>query len=398
MASSNSVNPVSEMLHVFARNKTLVFIALLMTLALFALLSYAGSSSDESVPEAALTANVSTANLELQPSYITQKLTLGVVETKQKAIVAAERSGTLVNLMVEQGQAVEKGQVLGQLDTLRLDAEISQTQATLTRVKAEARLAERSEKRIKALFKDKLASQQELDSAQESSNAANALVKEIEASLNRLAVEKAKSQVVAPFSGILDRRLVSLGSTVNVGAALFELVQADELQVRFALGQAFADVVSEGQDWKITQLNQPDTEVNAELVSIAPVRNLLTRTVDVIFKLQDNSLRPGDLLTLVLKREVEQAGIWLPTNALIGGTRGLWKIYLIDDSRQASTQTIVTPVQVQVQYTLGEYSFVSGPLFAEQQVVIAGHHKLVPYQPVSAQLISGDVTLSDVSK
>lgn len=395
MASSDPVNPISEMLHVFARNKTLLLIALLMTLALFALLSYAGSSANEPVPEVALTANVHTANLELQPTYVTQKLTLGVVETKQKAIVAAERNGTLVNLTVEQGQAVEQGQVLGQLDTLRLDAEITQTQATLTRVKAEARLAKRSEQRVVALFKDKLASQQELDRAKESSNAANALVKEIEASLGRLSVEKAKSQVVAPFTGILDRRLVSLGSTVNVGTPLFEVVQADQLQVRFALGQAFADVISQGQEWKITQLNQPEQKVEAELISIAPVRNLLTRTVDVIFKLQDSHLRPGDLLTLVLKREVEQSGIWLPTNALIGGTRGLWKIYLIDSSE---SQTIVKPVQVQVQYTLGEYSFVSGPLFAQQQVVVAGHHKLVPYQPVSAQLVSGGLTLSETSK
>ena len=394
MNSSTSVNPVKDMLLVFARNKLLLFIAFVMTLALVALLSYAGTSSEEAKPDAPLLVNVSTENLALQASYTTKKLTLGVIETKQKAIVAAERSGTLIGLTVEQGQAVTKGQVLGQLDTLRLDAEITQTQATLVRVKAEARLAKRSEQRIQSLFNDKLVSQQELDSAKESSVAANALVKEVEASLERLAVEKTKSTIIAPFSGILDRRLVSLGSTVNTGSALFELVQADQLQVRFALGQAFADKISQSEDWYITNLNQPEQLVAAQLVSIAPVRNLLTRTVDVIFKLDDNSLRPGDLLTLVLNREVEQAGIWIPTNALIGGTRGLWKIYLIE---RGETQTIVKPVQVQVQYTLGEYSFVSGPLFKQQEVVVAGHHKLVPYQSVSAQLVDGAFTTSSLN-
>lgn len=394
MVSSTSVNPIKDMLLVFTRNKLLLVIAFAMTLALVALLSYAGTSSEETKPDTPLLVNVSTENLALQSSYTTKKLTLGVIETKQKAVVAAERSGTLINLTVEQGQAVRKGQVLGQLDTLRLDAEITQTQATLVRVKAEARLAKRSEQRIQSLFNEKLVSQQELDSAKESSVAANALVKEVEASLERLAVEKTKSTIIAPFSGILDRRLVSLGSTVNTGAALFELVQADQLQVRFALGQTFADKISQSEEWYITNLNQPEQMVAAQLVSIAPVRNLLTRTVDVIFKLDDNSLRPGDLLTLVLNREVEQAGIWIPTNALIGGTRGLWKIYLIE---RGETQTIVKPVQVQVQYTLGEYSFVSGPLFEQQEVVVAGHHKLVPYQSVSAQPVDGAFTTSSLN-
>lgn len=391
MARSSSINPVTEMCQVFVRNKLLLAIVLVMTLALFALLAYAGSNSDQISPDAPLTSNVSSAKISLQPSYLTQKLTLGVVEAEQKAIVAAERSGTLVNLLVEQGQKVEKGEVLGQLDTLRLDAEIAQTQATLVRVKAEARLSERSAQRTQALFNDKLVSQQELDSAKESNIAANALVKEVEASLERLAVEKDKSNIIAPFAGILDRRLVSLGSTVNVGAPLFELVQAEQLQVRFALGQAFADVISAGKEWQITQLNSPEQPVSAKLIGIAPVRNLLTRTVDVIFSLPDSTHRPGDLLTLVLGREVEQAGIWVPTNALIGGTRGLWKIYLID---REQSQTLVKPVQVQVQYTLGEYSFVSGPLFEQQEVVIAGHHKLVPYQAVSTQLIDKPFSIS----
>lgn len=393
MSSSASVNPVKEMLQVFSRNKSLLLIAFVMTLGLITLLTYAGASSEEAQPEVPLLVNVSTANIDLQLSYKTKKLTLGVIETKQKAVVAAERSGTLINLMVEQGQAVTKGQVLGQLDTLRLDAEINQSQATLVRVKAEARLAKRSEQRVQSLFKEKLVSQQELDSAKESSVAANALVNEVEASLERLAVEKDKSNIIAPFTGILDRRLVSLGSTVNLGAALFELVQADQLQVRFALGQAFADVVSQSDKWYITQLNQPEQLVPAEFVSIAPVRNLLTRTVDVIFKLNDSALRPGDLLTLVLDREVEQAGIWLPTTALIGGTRGLWKIYLIDRN---GAEAIAKPVQVQVQYTLGGQSFVSGPLFEQQEVVIAGHHKLVPYQSVSTQPVAQPFVISNL--
>lgn len=368
---------------------TLFPLVLLPIIALVILLRAAGIGQVYAADGEVKVHSVEVFQVEMLPSYQRQLRAVGQVEATRQARMGFERAGTLTLAHVDEGQQVNEGDVLAELDTQRLAAQVQEVQATISRAKADARLAEISAKRIAKLVRDKLESAQRLDEAREQAAASQAFVTQVEASLERLNVELRKSKIYAPFSGTVLSRHVDPGSVIAQGQTIFEVQQNNAAEVRIAMGadQAFAMQIGDEHALQVPGFDGNgigNNKVLARVKSIANNRNINTRTVDVIFALQESKgILSGDLLALSLPQTINESGAWLPKSALASGVRGLWTVYTV--AGQGSEQKIV-PKSVAVMYNTAEQAFVSGTLKEGDYVVVQGVHRLVPGQIVNVNL------------
>ena len=365
----------------------LPFIALT---ALVLLMKASGNEQHQQSPAETKKVLVNVMPIEWHEQYVQKRLVVGRAEAPQTTAIGFDQGGSVVDIFVDDGQAVEQGQTLAVLDNQRFKAQMNELTAILNRAKSEANLAELSLKRVVELVAKKLESAQRLDESTESVNAAKAFVDEILARKQTLLVEISKTKLLAPFNGSVVRRLVDKGTVVSTGQTLFNLQQNGQLEARFALS---ADHVNK---FSIDQVIAVTTETNqtlGKIKSIAQQRRLDTRTVDMIISLTEPNLSilPGDLLHIDISSNIDAQGFWVPRKALVSSVRGLWSLFTVEDI-DGEQQLVVKLVEVV--HADDKKAFVRGALKEQVSVVIEGVHRLVSGQKVTIN--DSTLTLSNV--
>jgi RND family efflux transporter MFP subunit len=325
-------------------------------------------------------ANVEVHSIQIQSAYQKQQKVYGLVESASQVDVGFELSGSINELMVLEGAFVKQGQVLASLDLKRLNAQKAQLNASLNRAKADAEISQLSVNRVKELVKVKLDSTQNLDQANARLKAANAVVKEVEASLQALDVEIQKSKLVAPFDGQVLRQLQDLGAVVNAGQAVFTLVANTQLEARFGLPTHTAFGIKVGQLFTIDANEMP---INGRVQSIAQQRNRAMRTIDAVFSLEtDNKpyLMTGDIVSISVSNQVEKKGAWVPVSSLANGVRGLWTLYVAE---QAQGGYLVKSRTVAVEYLEDDRAYITGAISDGDRVIVNGLQRLTPNQIIA---------------
>lgn len=349
-----------------------VFIA-----ALVVLLMTAGLGNATQAPEARLPVAVSTGTIKIQSGFETPVNVFGLVESPKAASLSFDVAGQVTTLLVEEGDVVSQGDILARQDLQRLNARKRELQASLERANADLALAQVNSDRTTSLVERKLESAQRLDEVKASLNVAKAQVSEIKAALNSLHVEMRKATLISPFDGVVNRRFLDEGSVVNAGSPVFGLTSIENYQARFAVP---ADVIDQFEVNEPVLVKVGELDVAGTVTQRLPIRNVQTRTVDILVTLNSNErVRPGDMAILSGFRSHTETGAWLPVNALSNGLRGLWRVFVLSNEKNATLEARI----VEVVYTDGNNAFVRGALKDGEIYVNEGTHKLAPGQMVS---------------
>jgi RND family efflux transporter MFP subunit len=372
--------------HLLAKKNWLAIVALLIAFFALGLLVNA-AGNDHKLPSAAKakTHVVNVIAIEQRQHYTEYHSIVGRAEASQRTNVGFDSSGILTAVYVDEGEYVSKGQILATLDEQRLQARRKEFQASIARAEAEARIAKLSLTRVRELVTKGLDSEQTLDEYIESYASANAALDEMKARLNSLNVDLAKSKLIAPYDGQITDKIVDLGAAVNPGQALFTIQTIASLEVRMALPTDLANVFTIGQQVKLMHGN---TELLAEVKSIAQQRLLSTQTIDVIFILlaENQNLMPGDLLTIKQSRQHMLEGYWLPRTSLVSSLRGLWSVFVVVQKDQVEQ---LYSKLVEVSYVDENRVYVKGALIPSDKVVVDGLQRLVPGQIVKSVVLQG---------
>ncbi len=357
----------------------LIASAIVFIVFLVVLLMTAGLGNATHKPEARIPVVVATGTIKIEEGFESPVSVFGLIESPKTTSVSFDMSGQVNVLLVDEGDNVSVGDVLAKQDTKRLIARGKELEASLARAKADLVLADVNNKRVISLVQKKLESAQRLDEAKAALNVAKAQVSEIEASRNSLDVEINKSTLLAPFDGIVNRRFIDEGSVVAAGSPVLGITSVEPFQARFAVP---ADVIEQFETNKAVQIKVGDTDVSATILKKLPVRNIQTRTIDILVSLDSHQrVRPGDMAVLTGFRSHHETGCWLPVSALSNGLRGLWRVFVLTGNQQSTLEARV----VEVVYTNGHYAFVRGALKDGEVYVNEGTHKLAPGQLVSLQ-------------
>lgn len=315
----------------------------------------------------------------LSPSYQVERQFVGQVVAKQRADIGFELAGKISKIFVDEGDHVQQGDILMQLDTELLDIEYIDLQAQLQQLAADAALVKANLKRVKSLKKEGYASAQSLDElvAQQKSLWANKARIDASIKANRTRIEK--SSLLAPYNGIVDRRTVSEGTVVGASQAVLTVVQQGANEVKVGVPVRLLEHVDLVTPKSVTVAEQ---EYAVKLVASGGQVDPQTRTVQLRFSLPENdNLVSGQLAYLNVVETIEEPGYWVPVSAIIDGVRGLWNVYAI--VQQSDDSYLLERRDVSVHYATEERAFVTGALRDNEAIVATGLHRYVPGQRVA---------------
>lgn len=166
--------------------------------------------------------------------------------------VAAERGGRLLRVLVDEAQAVRRGDLLAEIESDELRAALAQARARLAEARAEARLAEATLGRRERLAQEGVLSAHDLDQARAALETAQARIETWRAETARQEAQLSKSRVVAPRPGVVTQRSVDAGETVETGQPLFVIADLGRLRVEAEADEADAALLRVGAPVTVT--------------------------------------------------------------------------------------------------------------------------------------------------
>ncbi len=298
---------------------------------------------------------------------------VGQIEPARANSLAFERAGTLGQVFVDESDRVRQGDVLARLDTRALDARRAELEARRDALEAQVALADLTLDRQSALRDRGHASSQAHDEARFQLARLQAGLVEIDAGLRAVAVDLAKSDLVAPFSGQVTARFLDEGGVVAPGVPVLGLIEADRPQLRVGVPSDRAGllaagmpvrVVHQGRDWAGT------------VAAIRPDVDPVTRAQIVLVDMApDPGLAFGAAAELVVDAPRALSGYWVPLTALSEGGRGLWTVMTVIDGGDGLETGSET---VEIVLVDGDRALVRGTLRDGAEIVVTGTHRLVP--------------------
>ena len=281
---------------------------------------------------------------------------VGSLRSDESVTLRPETAGRISAITFQEGQRVTKGAPLVKLDPAIPQAEVQQARANLTLAKAKF-------DRAVDLAKRSFISGQAKDEAENNLKVAEAALQLAEAKL-------AKTEIKAPFSGIIGLRSVSVGDYVKEGADLVNLEAIDPLKVDFRVPETYLRLVQVGQSLQVALDAMPGSTFDGRVVAVNPLVDAAGRSVVIRAQVrnQDTTLRPGMFARVRLITREQADAIVVPEQALMpqGNEQYVFKVV---DGKVARTKVEAG------QRRDGKVEVVAG-LAPGDTVVTAGHLKL----------------------
>lgn len=351
----------------------LSFIALFAAISLFFFAGCAPEEVDEVEEEEAATVSVVKATPEAIRETITE---VGELQSPERINVRAQTDGELLSSHFEEGEMVEKGELLFTVDDELQRQEVESSRQSLEEARATLENNRKNYERIKNLFQRGLAPQQRYDDARAALDSARARVEGLESQLQAAKKRLDDAHLEAPFPGKIGEKLVDPGEVVSPGQSLAILQKLDPLEVRFAISERYAARVREGMRLEVHPGSLVDKCFEGEVTFVNPEITSATRNLLVKGKIDNNGiLKPGGYARTELILEVSRDNPVIPARALVGVREG-YIVYRVVDGKARRT-----PVRVGLREP-GRVEIVEG-LEEEDRIVESGHEELADGHPVT---------------
>jgi membrane fusion protein (multidrug efflux system) len=233
---------------------------------------------------------------------------IGTVLPNERVDMRSEISGRVREIHFKEGQRIAKGALLVKIDDSELRAHHS-------RAKSELDIAQKEAQRFEQLYSQKVASQREHDNAASALSVAKAELELIEAQLR-------KTDIRAPFAGVVGLRFVSEGTYVTPTTPITTLLDDRPVKVDFTVPERFAASVTKGDVVKFTVEGQSRV-FEATVYALESIIDPSTRTMGVraTSPNDDGLLVPGAFAQVDLLLP-ERDAITVPSFALVPEMRG----------------------------------------------------------------------------
>lgn len=218
----------------------------------------------------------------------------GSLQPVTKAELNAEVSGIVTKIFKDNGDYVKAGELLVQLDqtTYRdklLSAQESERSASVTADQAQKQL-----RRMQQLNKQNLVTAEVLEAAEIKANQASSDLASAKARLVEARQQLERTEVRAPFSGVISARKASAGDTAQIGKALMVMIDPSSMRFEGFIAADQVGSVKVGQSVNFKVNGYPNQRFTGTINRINPQANELTRQVQVFVELsKQDSLVAG---------------------------------------------------------------------------------------------------------
>ncbi|MGA7382967.1 MAG: efflux RND transporter periplasmic adaptor subunit [Terriglobales bacterium] len=277
------------------------------------ILSFSGCSGSKDVVVAAAPAPAADSPVSVQKESVF--VASGPVVVENQVDVSALREGPVVTILAEPGTQVHRGQLLAKLDDRQISADVEgaaarvrSIEANLKNWQAETKVLQADRARAEKLYDAQVIPKEELEHVQYKEEADEYEVQREAESLNNakatqksLELERDKTNIIAPFDGIVARRYIRVGQKVTIGDRLFWVTAMAPLQVKFTLPERLLGDVKRGQLVSVTSADiSPASQHTAKVIDVSPVVDPSSGTIEVLAQIEGAApdLRPGMLATI----------------------------------------------------------------------------------------------------
>ena len=281
----------------------------------------------------------------------------GQLDAEHTVLVKPEIEGVIQEIAFEQGQSIEQGGVLFRLDGREQIAKLREAEANRS-------LAGERWKRAQQLLTRDASSKAQADVARAEYEIAGARVE-----LARLELDR--TEIRAPFDGVVGLRLVDLGARVEKDTELVRVDAIDRVQVTFAISDIGLSFARTGMKVKAWVRPYPGEKFPGEVFFVSPTLDPRNRRIRVKAWIDnsDRRLAPGLFANVDLEIRRVEAALVVPESAIAIDEQGSY-VWVVDDTRHASRRPIEIGLRERgiVEVTQGLSSGV--------EIVTAGTHKV----------------------
>ncbi len=285
---------------------------------------------------------------------------VGTVRAKLHAAIEAKVNARIEALLVAPGQMVKAGELLAQLDPREIQAKLDQTLAL--REQATRDLA-----RSRELLDKKITTQADFDAVQARARVTEGAAREMETMLGY-------TKVVAPFDGIVTRKLADVGDLAAPGKAIIEMEDPRALRFEADVPEALIGHIKIGAKL-LVQVAEGAAPIEGIVVEVAPVADAASRTFLVKLDLPAAESTRSGQFGRVWVQTGESKSIRIPTSAIV--VRGQMECVFVIANQHAQLRIVRTG-----KHTGGEAEILSG-LSSGERVVSEGAESLRDGQPVT---------------
>jgi RND family efflux transporter MFP subunit len=237
------------------------------------------------------------------------------------AAILAQTSGYLKTWYFDIGARVKAGEVLAEIDTPEVDQQLAQAEAQLKLAQAAFDLAEITYKRDQELFKTKVISAQDFDTAADNYAGARSTVVADQAQVGRLQALEDFKTLRAPFDGIVTARNTDIGAYIPAGSGtqLFRMAATSRLRVYVTVPQALSSLIQVGERAELTVDQFPGRKFPALVIGTAGAINSEAKRLLTELEVPNptGELTSGTYVQITLDISTDRGGLIIPADTLL---------------------------------------------------------------------------------
>ena len=304
-----------------------IVIVILLVIILYPKISSSGSDGSINLSPMGAGMTIPVKAHIIEPETLSNiVISTGSIMANEEVELRSESSGKITSINFREGSYVNQGDLLVKIND-------SELQAQFRRAESKVKVVEEKEFRQRTLLERNLISQEEYDNTLNEYNASKAEYDLIKAQID-------KTEIRAPFGGIIGLRSVSEGSFVNTNTIIARLQNLSSLKIDFSIPERYSSMVSVGDelDFRVSGNSEYYT---AKIYAVEPRIDPSTRTLQIrAICGPKKDLIPGAFANVQLRLKETAAAMLVPSVAIVPELKGQ-RVYLYKDG-------IVSPQNVEI--------------------------------------------------
>ncbi|GAM64006.1 RND efflux system [Vibrio ishigakensis] len=307
----------------------------------------------------------------------------GVVHAQEKVNLSFRVPGTIQEVLVKQGDNVEKGQVIARLDPHDYELVLQELKAKKLEAVSAHKLAKAELARVRQASADNAIAQVNLDRATSGYERSLAAIQVVNKNIQRAQDTIGYTELKAPFTGVIGNVNYDDHEQILPGIAVATLQNNGRLEVEVDVPENLIEEFELGQQADVSWYQGKDV-LGAKVTEIAPLPHLIKQTYSVVYTLdaEHKALFPGKTVTVQTEVVASEFASCVPYSAIVGDKEHL-HVNLVRDAKVVSTPVEIKAIDAYQACILGDIT-------NNDYVIVSGSHFVKDGDPAQNLLVRAE--------
>ncbi|MFY0686845.1 MAG: efflux RND transporter periplasmic adaptor subunit [Cyclobacteriaceae bacterium] len=298
--------------------------------------------------------------LEMKPVEFVHKVEMrGTVQSRKNVMLTTESPGVVDAIYVKEGETISKGKVLARINSDILKNNLQELETSLE-------LAEVVFERQSNLWKQNIGTEIQYLQVKNQKEG-------LEQRLKTLKTQLSKTNIVAPFDGVIDDIPVRVGEMAQPGTPVIRLVNPNAMYIKSDVSEAFLGKFKEGDKVEVSFPALGET-LDSEVAAVGQVINIENRTFELEVNLPtvDFPIKPNQVSVLNLTDYKNAEAFTIPSKLIQRDSRGAYVYQIVVDGNNAMAKKL----RVEPGITYQQQTEITNGLKEGQVIAFEGYREL----------------------